>query len=163
MKVGYDTYNSPIGTIGIVVNEIGVCKVELFEKIWESYIEENNHIIRDKDLCKQAITQLEEYFQGVRKEFTVPLDIKGTEFKRNVWTSLKNIPYGETRCYSDIAKDIGNMKAVRAVGQANKSNLLPIFIPCHRVIGKSGKLVGFGGNNIHIQKYLLNIEGINLT
>jgi methylated-DNA-[protein]-cysteine S-methyltransferase len=104
--------------------------------------------------------QLDEYFKGKRKNFDVPLSIEGTQFRKKVWEALKHIPYGEIRSYLQIAESIGNPKAVRAVGQANKFNQLPIIIPCHRVIGKSGKLVGFAGNRIPTQKLLLDIEGV---
>lgn len=161
MKIGYDSYNSPIGLIHIVVDEIGVKKVELFQEEWENYIKENGAIEKDSDLCKEAIRQLDEYFKGIRQEFTVPLSIEGTEFRKKVWQALQQIPYGEVRSYQDIADSIGNPKAVRAVGQANKANRIPIIIPCHRVIGKKGNLVGFAGSRTPTQQILIDHENMN--
>ena len=95
--------------------------------------------------------------EGKRKEFTLPLAPVGTEFMIRVWKSLCAIPYGETRSYKEIAESIGNKKASRAVGLANNRNPIPIFIPCHRVIGANGKLVGYGGG-LHIKSFLLKLE-----
>jgi methylated-DNA-[protein]-cysteine S-methyltransferase len=162
MKIGYDSFNSPIGIIHVVVDDIGVRKVEIFEEDWLEYKKTHNPIQKNKTLCKEIIVQLEEYFIGKRKKFCIPLSIEGTEFRKKVWKALQDIPYGEIRNYLQIAESIGNPKAVRAVGQANKFNQLPIIIPCHRVIGKSGKLVGFAGNRTPTQKLLLEIEGVNM-
>lgn len=158
MNIGYDYYESPIGKIFVVVSEKGVSKVELFEDKWDEYLNEYQ-LNRRSDLCKEVITQINEYFQGKRKEFSLPLDIEGTDFRKNVWQALSNIPYGVTKSYQEIAEIIGNPKAVRAIGQANKSNPLPLIIPCHRVIGKSGKLVGYAGSRISTKKWLLQHEG----
>ncbi len=159
MKVGYDSYDSPIGLIHVVVDEIGIKKIILFEVDWEKYIQENKDIKLNKEMCKEVIVQLDEYFNKKRKEFQLPLSIEGTEFRKKVWKALKQIPYGEVRNYSQIAEAIGNPKAVRAVGQANRANQLPIIIPCHRVVGKNGSLVGFAGNRTSIKKFLLQLEG----
>lgn len=163
MKIGYDIYASPIGLIYVVVDEIGVRKVEIFEEDWIEYKTKHDFIPKDKELCKEIIIQLDEYFKGKRRNFDIPLSIEGTEFRKKVWKALKDIPYGETRTYLQVAESIGNPKAVRAVGQANKFNQLPIIIPCHRVIGKSGNLVGFVGNRTPTQKILLEIEGVNVN
>lgn len=103
--------------------------------------------------------QLQEYFSGNRKEFDLPLSIKGTNFQRAVWEQLSMIPFGETRSYLDIAKSIENPKAVRAIGQANKANRFPIIIPCHRVIGKNQSLTGYAGTRVDIKEKLLRLEG----
>ena len=107
----------------------------------------------------QAVRELEEYFNGRRREFTVPLAPEGTAFQKIVWEELRKIPYGETASYKDIAVRLGKPGAAIAVGQANSKNPIPIIIPCHRVIGASGKLVGYTGG-IHIKKALLAVEGI---
>lgn len=109
-------------------------------------------------LLKEAIRQLEEYFSGKRKEFQLPLRLNGTEFQKKVWQALLEIPYGETRSYSQIAERIGNSKAVRAVGMANHVNPVMIIVPCHRVIGKNGGLTGYG-YGIEIKEALLHLEG----
>lgn len=162
MRKGYDNFISPIGKIGVAVDDIGVFKIELFEDEWIKYLELNQDLKQDKELCKEVITQLQEYFSGKRKEFSVPLKIEGTEFRKKVWNALRQIPYGQTKSYLEIAQLIGNPKAVRAIGQANRVNNLPIIIPCHRVIGKKGELVGFAGSRISTKKMLLEHEGIEI-
>lgn len=112
------------------------------------------------DLIKSCVEELEQYFKGELKEFTIPISFKGTEFQESVWNALLNIPYGETRSYQDIAEIVGSKKAVRAVGGANNKNPLMILIPCHRIIGKDGKLVGFGGG-LELKSELLNLESTN--
>ncbi len=110
----------------------------------------------------RLIGELDEYFAGTRREFSVPLDPDGgTGFQRSVWEELTRIPYGETRSYGDIASSVGNPRAARAVGLANKSNNIPILIPCHRVIRGNGGLGGYG-SGIHIKRKLLALEGISL-
>ncbi|MGI5936406.1 MAG: methylated-DNA--[protein]-cysteine S-methyltransferase [Oscillospiraceae bacterium] len=108
-------------------------------------------------LLLEAKIQLEEYFAGKRREFRLPLAPKGTEFQQRVWKALLAIPYGETRSYGEIARDIGNPRASRAVGMANNRNPIAIIIPCHRVIGSTGRLVGYGGG-LDKKEFLLNIE-----
>lgn len=101
--------------------------------------------------------QLKEYFTGLRRKFDINLKLDGTEFQKNVWNALTEIPYGEVCSYKDIAEKIGSPKAFRAVGNANNRNKIPIVIPCHRVIGSNGKLVGYDGG-IEIKEKLLNLE-----
>lgn len=117
---------------------------------------ENAHIV-DTPLVNKAYLQLKEYFEGKRKEFDLPLAPKGTLFQEQVWNALRDIPYGSTCTYKDIAFHIGNDKASRAVGMANNKNPIPILIPCHRVIGFNGKLVGYGGG-LAIKEQLLTLE-----
>lgn len=114
-------------------------------------------IVNETELLKEAGRQLQSYFAGERKEFDLPLAPVGTEFMRRVWDALCEIPYGETRCYQEIAQHISNHKASRAVGLANNRNPIPIFIPCHRVIGKNGKLTGFR-SGLNLKKRLLELE-----
>lgn len=106
----------------------------------------------------QAADELRAYFTANLRVFTVPLDMQGTEFQLCVWNYLKKIPYGETRSYAQVAENIGRPKAVRAVGAANGSNPVAIIVPCHRVIGSSGKLTGYGGG-LPLKKRLLQLEG----
>lgn len=108
-------------------------------------------------LLRQAAEELREYFEGNRCEFTVPLAPEGTPFQQKVWAALRTIPYGETRSYKEVAAMVGNEKACRAVGMANNRNPLPIFIPCHRVVGANGKLVGYAGG-LDVKTYLLELE-----
>lgn len=108
-------------------------------------------------LLRQAAAQLQEYFEGKRREFTLPLAPKGTPFQQKVWAALQTIPYGQTRSYKEVAIAVGNEKACRAVGMANNRNPLPIFIPCHRVVGANGKLVGYAGG-LDVKTHLLELE-----
>ena len=108
-------------------------------------------------LLTEGKRQLLEYLAGVRRVFDLPLAPKGTEFYRSVWRALEEIPYGETRSYRDIAQTVGRPKAVRAVGQANHNNPIPIIIPCHRVVGANGSLTGYGGG-LDLKERLLRLE-----
>ena len=114
-------------------------------------------ICQETTLIKEAHQQLSEYLKGERKSFDLPLRMKGTDFQQRVWNALLGIPYGETRSYKQIAEAIGNPKAVRAVGMANNRNPLLIVVPCHRVIGADGKLVGYGAG-IEKKEFLLRLE-----
>jgi len=113
-------------------------------------------------LTNRAANQLQEYFAGKRHTFDLPLAPAGTEFQKNVWNALQAIPYGTTCSYADIAGRIGKPSAARAVGMANNKNPIAIMIPCHRVIGASGKLVGYAGG-LRIKEFLLNLEGVHLA
>ncbi len=108
-------------------------------------------------LTELAGQQVQEYFEGKRESFELPIRLDGTEFQKKVWNALCGIPYGETRSYKEIAKAIGNEKAVRAVGMANNRNPISIIVPCHRVIGSDGKLVGYGGG-LDAKEHLLGLE-----
>jgi len=110
----------------------------------------------------EAVSQLRAYFAGALREFKLPLDPHGTEFQKRVWRQLETIPYGEIRSYTQVAEAIGAAKAVRAVGAANGANPIPIVVPCHRVIGASGKLVGYGGG-LPLKKRLLELEGVAMS
>lgn len=160
MTLGYATYDSPLGTIWVVADETGITRVEIFEEEWTAFFAENSEIQEDGNpFSAAAVSQLAEYFSGHRKMFDLQLAIEGTDFRKRVWSALQTIPYGEVRNYAELAEMIGNPKAVRAVGQANKSNHWPIIIPCHRVIGKSGEMVGYAGNRTPFKKKLLELEG----
>ncbi len=112
-------------------------------------------------LTNEAATQLMEYFAGKRRTFSLPLAPKGTPFQKEVWQALSSIPYGQTRSYADIAAQVGRPKAYRAVGMANNRNPIPIVIPCHRVVGSSGDMVGYAYGT-KIKRYLLELEGIDV-
>ena len=112
-------------------------------------------------VMRETVGQLRAYFAGDLREFDVPLEIAGTDFQKRVWSALRTIPYGETRSYSQLAGQIGSPRAVRAVGAANGRNHIPIIVPCHRVIGASGSLVGFGGG-LEWKRFLLDLEARNV-
>ncbi len=143
---------SPIGNLKICEQENYITEIYLSKESGET-----KYFHRHSDLLYEAYTQLNEFFLGKRIEFDLSIKLKGTKFQNKVWNELRKIPYGQTRCYEDIAIGIGNRNAVRAVGQANNKNPIMIVIPCHRVINKNGSLGGFGcGSNI--KRYLLNLE-----
>lgn len=159
MKLGYEIYESSlIGPIGIVVSDIGLERIMLFEGDLENYLKENPYIKRDEVLCEEVKIQLHEYFIGERKQFDIRLSVQGTPFRQKVWEGLRAIPYGVTISYSQLACNIENPKAIRAVGGANRANRIPIIIPCHRVIGKDGAMVGFAGDKIDTKIKLLQHE-----
>jgi methylated-DNA-[protein]-cysteine S-methyltransferase len=140
-----------------VVNDKGLAAV-----LWENDAPNRVPIKKmteqqDHPLLMETEKQLEEYFSGQRKTFSLPLDFSGTDFQKEVWNALLTIPYGETRSYAQLAYQIGNLKAVRAVGAANGKNSISIVAPCHRVIGASGSLTGFAGG-IANKALLLNLE-----
>ncbi|MBD7915567.1 methylated-DNA--[protein]-cysteine S-methyltransferase [Clostridium sp. Sa3CUN1] len=156
-KLYYYKISTIVGNIYIIKSHKGLRNIEIIEEDWDNFKDKYN-LIEDEQMCKEEIKQIKEYFLGKRKSFDLILDIEDTDFRKKVWVELINIPYGEVRSYSDIAKAIGNEKAVRAIGQANKANPIPIVIPCHRVIGKNQKLIGYAGNHTDIQEKLINLE-----
>lgn len=147
-------YETEIGIIGIRENNKAITDI-FFSKV------DTNDNIEETDLIKECFKQLKEYFEGNRREFDLPLETRGTEFQKKVWDELLKIPYGETKSYKDIAIAIGNKKACRAIGMANNKNHIPIIIPCHRVIGSNGKLVGYAGG-LNVKEKLLNIENLDV-
>ena len=114
-------------------------------------------LLQTTELLSMATIQLDEYFQGKRTTFSLPFKLTGTPFQLAVWKELQNIPYGQTTSYKEIAQKINKPKAYRAVGMANNKNPLPIIIPCHRVIGSNGKLIGYPGG-LKLKNYLLELE-----
>lgn len=144
-------------------SERGLCCITLPN---ESFIQLERQIIkryprarmvRSDDRLASYIRELDEYFHGIRTRFESPLNPGGTPFQQQVWNELRQIPYGQTRSYSELADAVRHPKAVRAVGAANANNPLPIFVPCHRVIGKNAKLVGYRGG-IDLKSELLELE-----
>lgn len=131
-------YDTVIGKLGIAEDGTGITNIF----INETGLPEGS-IVKETPRIKKAMTQLAEYFSGKRRSFDVPLALYGTNFQKSVWQALLTIPYGETRTYKQIALAIGKPKASRAVGMANHKNPVPLLVPCHRVIGSNGKLVGY--------------------
>jgi len=147
-------YDYPIGGIGIAEDDGAISRVGFCRNVKKDF---SGFTVAETPLIKIAAAQLTEYFAGKREEFDLPLAPAGTDFQRAVWRALQTIPFGETRSYGDIAAQIGNPKACRAVGMANNRNPIAIIIPCHRVIGRDGSLTGYGGG-LDIKQYLLNLE-----
>ena len=156
MSDGYGTmkglayYSSPVGDIVVESEDDKIVTVNFLK---DSRQEENPTAATD-----QCILELDEYFYKGRKFFTVELSPQGTEFQKKVWNELLTIPYGKTISYEEVAIRIGNIKSIRAVGLANGQNPIAIIIPCHRVIGKGGELVGYGGG-LENKEWLLYHEG----
>ncbi|MGG4488354.1 methylated-DNA--[protein]-cysteine S-methyltransferase [Metabacillus idriensis] len=158
----YTTVPAPIGKVMVTANDHFITKLFLTEEQFEEYLLE--HPMQQSDehhLLKEAKKQLSEYFEGERTSFQLPLKQEGTAFQEQVWSALSEIPFGESRTYLDVAVKIGSPKAVRAVGQANKKNSLPIFVPCHRVIGAKGMLTGYAGTKTDLKAMLLDLEKIS--
>ena len=141
-------YETVIGRIYISADSNYITGVSFCEPAGEK---------KETFLIKTACTQLMQYFTGTRKTFDIPIKIDGTNFQKKVWNTLLKIPYGKTICYKELAKICGNEKAARAVGKANNQNKILIIIPCHRVIGKNGDLIGYAGG-LKIKKFLLDLE-----
>ena len=154
----YTFVDSPVGRLTLVATDEGLAAI-----LWENdppsrvplelAAEDPTHPV-----LVEAERQLEEYFDGDRKAFALRLDVTGTAFQRQVWAALLTIPFGETRSYGEIARQIGKPNAMRAVGAANGRNPVSIVAPCHRVIGSTGKLTGFAGG-LDAKRYLLALEG----
>lgn len=148
-------YDTAIGRIYVADNGRAIAGVFLPGNAVPAGIPQN-----ETDVIKRAAVQITEYLSGRRREFDVKVEPEGTDFQKRVWAALRTIPYGHTCSYSHIAHIAGNPKACRAVGMANNRNPVSIIIPCHRVIGKSGALVGYGGG-LELKKYLLDMEAAN--
>lgn len=158
MSYDFKMMQSPVGELKLVASERGLVAV-----LWENDDPKRVRFLPqvedpENPILREAERQLWEYFSGKRREFDLTLEFVGTEFQKQVWAALVTIPYGETRSYGDIARQIGNPTAVRAVGAANGRNPLSIIAPCHRVIGTNGKLTGFAGG-LQTKAFLLRIEG----
>jgi methylated-DNA-[protein]-cysteine S-methyltransferase len=157
MTYSTKTMTSPVGTLRLVASERGLAAI-----LWQNddparvrlgaLTENAGH-----PLLQETERQLSAYFAGERRGFSVPLDFRGTEFQKRVWAALLTIPFGETRSYGQIARQIGKPSASRAVGAANGKNPISIIAPCHRVIGANGKLTGFAGG-LNAKKHLLDLE-----
>lgn len=158
MSYTFTTMASPVGELKLVANGSRLAAI-----LWENDPPQRVRLgpmsaSADNPILMRAVHQLQEYFAGTRKQFDLELEFAGSEFQKKVWQALLTIPFGETRSYSQIARQIGNPSAVRAVGAANGRNPLSIVAPCHRVIGASGKLTGFAGG-LEAKELLLALEG----
>jgi methylated-DNA-[protein]-cysteine S-methyltransferase len=161
----YAQTDSPFGPMWVAATETGICTVTTGTRqpdalfAWLSRHISPEPPREDREALAQTLAQLREYFSRDRQAFDLPLDVRGTAFQRAVWAEISRIPYGTTTTYSQIAEHIGRPKAARAVGAAVGANPLPILIPCHRVIGASGSLTGYGGG-LEMKAGLLRMEGV---
>jgi methylated-DNA-[protein]-cysteine S-methyltransferase len=147
----YFIYSMKNITIGITEEDNAITRVYFGTDVPADFIK------AETTLIKKAAAQIEEYLNGKRKKFSLPLAMHGTQFQMDVWRALQTIPYGETRSYKEIAELVNRPKAVRAVGMANHRNPISIIVPCHRVIGHNGNLTGYGGG-LPLKRYLLELE-----
>lgn len=158
MNYFYKTMKSPVGLLKLIAGERGLAAI-----LWENDAPARVKVQTACEDTAHAVLgetekQLGEYFAGRRIDFSLPLDMHGTEFQKSVWQALLTIPFAETRSYGELARQIGQPTASRAVGAANGKNPLSIVVPCHRVIGSSGKLTGFAGG-LDVKEFLLKLEG----
>jgi O-6-methylguanine DNA methyltransferase len=162
--VAYARMDSPIGPLWIATTPTGICAVGLGPgqpQVFLAWLA--RHVGKeppreDPEALASALTQLREYFSRIRHEFDLPLDTYGTAFQKTVWTEVASVPYGAMTTYGEIAQRTGRPRAARAVGAALGANPLPILIPCHRVIGAGGSLVGYHGG-VEMKAALLRLEG----
>ena len=149
--INYYFYETVIGYLTISADEQGITDVSFGKR------NPVHAVCQETPVIKQAVSEVQEYLEGRRREFTVPLHPQGTDFQLRVWQVLRTIPYGKTWSYKQVATAAGNRKASRAVGMANNRNPIAIIIPCHRVIGANGRLVGYAGG-LDVKEKLLEIE-----
>ena len=158
---------TPVGDLGAVLSATGLAYLTFAQQAvadceaWVGRWMPQAQLADRLPLLEELTHQLRAYFGGRRREFTIPLDLRGTAFQCEVWQALRHIPYGQVRAYSDLAAAIGRPRAVRAVGAANGANPIPIIVPCHRLIGKSGSLIKYGGG-LEIKRRLLALEGASI-
>jgi len=146
----FDYYDSPIGLIEIAGTSTAVIAL--------NFVAERCREVASHSLVTEAVRQLDEYFDGNRRTFNIEMALEGTEFQQQVWQQLQTVPYGCVASYQDIARGVGRPAAVRAVGAANGRNPIAIMVPCHRIIGKNGHLVGYG-SGLWRKEWLLKHEG----
>ncbi len=164
MSIYTTTIDSPFGSLILVATPTGLCRVGLPGEGWAALKEWLARWVgpempeENPEALAPAVTQLREYFSRLRREFDLPLDLRGTPFQRRVWEELRGIPYGQTVSYGELARRVGRPGAARAVGRAVGANPIPIIVPCHRVVGADHSLVGYGGG-LEVKEALLRLEG----
>ena len=158
------SFDSKIGLIYVASTDKGVCKISVPRETKKDFLKwlrdnfDDHEVADNKSRNKDVIDQLNRYFNGKLAKFTMPIDLIGTPFRVRVWKELTKIPYGTTITYKQLAKRIGTSRGFQAVGRANATNPLPIIVPCHRVIGTDGSLVGYSAG-IKTKEFLLKLEG----
>jgi methylated-DNA-[protein]-cysteine S-methyltransferase len=158
------SFESKVGLVYVASTEKGVCKISLPRQSKREFIRwlnenfEDSEVVDNKSRNREVIDQLNRYFNGRLAKFTCALDVIGTPFQLRVWKELTKIPYGTTISYKQLAKRIGTSRGFQAVGRANASNPLPIIVPCHRVLGTDGSLVGYA-SGVKTKEFLLKLEG----
>ncbi len=163
-KISIKTYKSPIGELLLGSYEGKLCLVDFKYRRMRTSIDNRiqkglkaKYVEQSSEVIEETIKQMKEYFAGERKDFDIPLLMVGTDFQKSVWEGLIQVPYGTTASYLELSRNIGNEKAVRAVASANGANAISIMVPCHRIIGSNGDLVGYAGG-LPVKKQLLDLE-----
>lgn len=157
MKYQYQKIKSPVGNLYVAAQGEAICAI-IFQERWDAWSRGIEAEEVESPVLERAKRQLVEYFQGKRRSFDLPLHLNGTDFQKRVWTSLANIPFGQTRTYKEQAAAVEAPGASRAVGRTNGLNPLCIVLPCHRIIGSDGALTGYAGG-LEAKKFLLDLEG----
>ena len=152
----YSRTMSPVGPLFLAASQKGLVRLEFDTRV-QQFDSKRVQVEESRSALVPYQRELDEYFAGQRREFSFPLDLRGTEFQLQCWRALLDIPYGETRTYADIARAIGHSHAFRAVGMSNNRNPIAIVVPCHRVIASDGSLCGYGGG-LEIKRKLLDLE-----
>lgn len=166
-SVSYTSLSSPIGELLVAATEVGLVRIAFENNDWDAVLEDLGRrigpLIEDSAPLAAILEQLEEYFAGQRKEFTLQLDLRlATGFRRQALEYLRTIPYAHTESYAEVAEGAGSPRAMRAVGSACANNPIPLVIPCHRVVRSDGTLGGYGGG-LNIKEQLLDMERANTT
>ena len=163
-KISIQTYKSPIGELLLGSYEGKLCLADFKYRRMRTSIDNRiqkglkaEYIEQSSEVIEETIKEMKEYFVGERKDFDIPLLMVGTDFQKSVWEGLIQVPYGTTASYLELSRNIGNEKAVRAVASANGANAIAILIPCHRIIGSNGDLVGYAGG-LPVKRQLLDLE-----
>lgn len=157
-EIFYERYPAPIGRLTIGVSAEGVAALEFDHSYVQPPRRPGDTWVRSTSRIEHVIAELDEYFAGKRRRFSVPLDLRGTDFQLRCWRALLEIPYGRTISYAELARRVGSPRGFRAVGMANHDNPVAIIVPCHRVIASDGTLGGYGGG-LEIKRALLELEG----
>jgi len=158
------SFESKIGLIYVASTDAGVCKVALPRQSKRDFLRwlrenfDDNEVVDNRSKNRELIDQLTRYFNGRLAKFTLPVDLRGTPFQLRVWKELGKISYGTTISYKQLAKRLGTSRGFQAVGRANASNPVPVIVPCHRVLGANGSLVGYA-SGIKTKEFLLRLEG----
>lgn len=158
---------SPLGDLVVAAREAGICRVVVGKALqgdwlsWFAKTQGGRPRLGSHYWIERFVRELEEYVGGERRDFDVPVELTGTEFQRRVWRLLRTIPYGTTRTYGELARELGNPRSSRGVGRAAAQNPVPILVPCHRLVGAGGRLVGFSAG-LELKERLLEIEGVRL-
>lgn len=159
LSLFYSRVESPVGPLVIGISGQGLAIIEFDQgEFPKGRLARNAHWEESPGRTEPVVRELREYFDGKRREFTVPLDLRGTEFQKKCWKALLAIPFGQTKTYADLARAVGSPLGFRAVGMANHDNPVPIIVPCHRVLASDGTLGGYGGG-LDVKRKLLELEG----